>query len=272
MAEVKVDGKSAHYTTGGKGWEEGLPFAVGLHGAGLSQASWVLQSRALAHHGWNVAALDLPGHGTSEDAAELTTIEDYARWVAAFMSAIGVERAALYGHSLGAAIALTLGAESPGRVTALVLLGVASELPVNGALLDSTEADTPRAVDMITAFSYDRGHHLGGCPAPGTWLMGGSRALLARCGGAVLHRDYAAANSWSGAGYVARLTCPTLVLAGSGDRMVAPAKGRRLAGAIAGARFEEFPGAGHDLMSEAPRAVLKSMRAFLDPLARPAGE
>ena len=67
MAEIMVNGKGVHYTTGGKAWETGLPLVVFVHGAGGNQSIWVMQSRALAHHGWNVASVDLPGHGRSED-------------------------------------------------------------------------------------------------------------------------------------------------------------------------------------------------------------
>jgi pimeloyl-ACP methyl ester carboxylesterase len=58
---------------------------------------------------------------------------------------------------------------------------------------------------------------------------------------------------------------PTLVLHGLDDRLVAPERGRELAGSIPGARLVEIPGAGHLLATDAEQAVA---RAVLDHLER----
>ena len=111
-----MDGKRAFYTTGGKGWEAGQPLLVFVHGAGGAQNVWINQSRAIAHGGWNVAALDLPGHGASEDLPEIESVEDYAAWVGRFITALSAGRVVLVGHSMGAGIALTLAATNPEQV------------------------------------------------------------------------------------------------------------------------------------------------------------
>src|ERR1700741_4340208 len=60
-----VNGIDTFATTGGRHPDPTLPFVVFLHGAGLDHCVWALLSRWFAHHGWNVLAPDLPGHGRS---------------------------------------------------------------------------------------------------------------------------------------------------------------------------------------------------------------
>lgn len=266
MAELKIRGKRVFYTTGGKPWETGLPLLVFVHGAGGTQSVWISQSRALAHHGWNVAALDLPGHGYSEDCPEIVSAEDYSAWLAEVLEDLGEKPAVLAGHSLGAAIALTCAATQVGRVAGLLLLGTRLRMEVSQGLLDDTRDNPPKATRFIAAYGHARATHLGGAPTPGSWIMGATRSLVDGCDGAVLHRDFAASNSWRGADYAVRVSCPTLVVSGKLDRMTPAAKGRELAGAIRDAEFVEIPAAGHFMMVEAPRPALKIMREFLEKL------
>ena len=61
-----------HHTycyTGGKLFDASKPTAVFIHGVLNDHSVWILQSRYLAHHGWNVLAVDLPGHCKSEGVA-----------------------------------------------------------------------------------------------------------------------------------------------------------------------------------------------------------
>lgn len=46
--------------TGGKAFDPAQPTAVFIHGVAGDHSVWALQSRSLAHHGWNVLAIDRP--------------------------------------------------------------------------------------------------------------------------------------------------------------------------------------------------------------------
>ncbi|NIP73967.1 MAG: alpha/beta fold hydrolase, partial [Gammaproteobacteria bacterium] len=89
MATLDVNGRRAYYHDGGVPWSSGRPAVVFLHGAGADHTLWQQQSRALAHHGCNVAALDLPGHGRSADVPDIATVAELADWVAAFIATAG---------------------------------------------------------------------------------------------------------------------------------------------------------------------------------------
>ena len=89
--ELTVSGKKAYAYTGGKAFDAELPSVVFVHGAQHDHSVWILQSRYLAHHGYGVLALDLPGHGRSAGPA-LASVGDLADWVAAVLDAAGVAR------------------------------------------------------------------------------------------------------------------------------------------------------------------------------------
>jgi pimeloyl-ACP methyl ester carboxylesterase len=267
MQTVSVKGKAVAYGTGGVAWRGAQPLLVFLHGAGGDHTVWALQARALAQHGWNVAAPDLPGHGRSADAPGLHSIEAHADWAAAFASALAPgQPAAWIGHSMGACLALTLAARHPAQCAALALVGAGETMRVNPELLDDTLHHKERADAFVAAFGHGKGAHFGGAAAPGIWMIGATRALLARCAPAALHRDFAACNAWEGAPLTARVRCPVLVVSGDADRMTPPKAGQALAKAIPGARYQLLSGAGHMMMLETPGALTGALRAFFDPL------
>jgi N-formylmaleamate deformylase len=83
-------------------------------------ATWEFISTELAPD-YRVVALDIRGRGLSETPAEGFTLADYARDVAAVIAALGIERPALVGHSMGARIAAATAVQSPGIAGPLVL-------------------------------------------------------------------------------------------------------------------------------------------------------
>src|SRR5450830_1542191 len=83
-----VENTSAYCYTGGKAFHPAQPTAVFIHGAQNDHSVWALQTRYFAHHGWNVLAVDLPGHGRSQGAAK-TSVEALAHWLLAVLDAAG---------------------------------------------------------------------------------------------------------------------------------------------------------------------------------------
>ena len=61
--EFTLDGKTVRYANGGRDHDSALPGVVMVHGSGMNRTVWQMQTRYLAHHGYRVAAIDLPGHG-----------------------------------------------------------------------------------------------------------------------------------------------------------------------------------------------------------------
>lgn len=120
----KVQGAPLYAYTGGKEFDASKPTAVFIHGVLNDHSVWILQTRYFANHGWNVLAIDLPGHGRSGGKAP-TTVQEAAQSVIALLDAAGVDKAILMGHSLGSLIAMQAAAEHPKRVAQLVMVGTA---------------------------------------------------------------------------------------------------------------------------------------------------
>ena len=91
--QLNVNGAPTYCYTGGKPFDAAKPTVVMIHGVLNDHSVWALQSRYLANHGWNVLAVDLPGHGRSAGEAP-ASVEEAAGFIAALLDAAGVQRAA----------------------------------------------------------------------------------------------------------------------------------------------------------------------------------
>jgi pimeloyl-ACP methyl ester carboxylesterase len=260
--ELQVDGKRVYAATGGRPFDAAKPAVIFIHGAGQDHTNWQLPARWFAWHGHGVLAPDLPGHGRS-DGPPPGTIPEMAQWIGRLMDAAGIAKAALVGHSMGGGIAVEAAAALPERITRLALLGTALSMPVNEALLTAARDAPDTAHQMITAWALGPRAKVGGNPAPGLWMSGGSIALLDRNRPGVLHAAFDACNRWtSGAAAAENVRCPALVVIGASDSMTPPRIGRQLAQKIAGSRIVTIPDSGHMMMAEAPDAVLDALIEF----------
>src|ERR1700750_1677580 len=183
--KLTVNGTDVFIATGGKAFDPSLPTVVFLHGAGMDHTAWALHDRWFAHHGYNVLAPDLPGHGRSAGVL-LFSIGAMAEWTAALLDASGAKQAKLIGHSMGSLIALELAARHPDKVSALVLVATSSAMAVGPDLLKAAEANDHAAIDMVSIWGLGHAAGLGGSLAPGLWMHGGAQRLLERWGGGVL--------------------------------------------------------------------------------------
>ena len=266
---IDVDGRSAYAYTGGTAFDPARPVVVFVHGALHDHSAWNLLARALAHHGHAVLAVDLPGHGRSE-GPPCASVEALADWLIALLQAAGVRQATLVGHSMGSLTALEAAARAPERVERLVLMGTAYPMKVSPALLATAEAEPLRAIDMVNAWSYSSLAAKPSFPGPGMWLHGSNRALMRRMqagwrGCNLFHLEFSLCDRYGGgeaaAAHVRQRGCPVACILGETDQMTPPASGRTLASWL-GAEVHMVPG-GHNMVGEAPAAVLQALRRIL---------
>ena len=265
--ELELEGRKVYAATGGRPFDARMPAMLFIHGAGQDHTAWQLPARYFAWHGHGALALDLPGHGRSE-GPPLASIGAAASWLARVMDAAGIAKAALVGHSMGAAIAIEAAAALQGRVARLALLGSGLSMPVNDALLTSALAAPQAAFAMIVDWGHGPRAKIGGNPAPGLWMRGGALALLARSRPGVLYADLAACNGWTtGDAAAGRIGCPALVVIGARDAMTPPRAGHALARRLAHGRAVSIADCGHMPMAEAPDATLNALIDFFAPAA-----
>lgn len=107
-----------HYREAGDG-----PPLVLLHGLFGSSSNWARSQRALAGT-HRAIAVDLRNHGRSPHAASMSYVE-MADDVLGLLDRLGLERAALVGHSLGGKVAMSAALRAPRRVERLAVVDIA---------------------------------------------------------------------------------------------------------------------------------------------------
>jgi pimeloyl-ACP methyl ester carboxylesterase len=275
-----VDGAETYAYTGGKPLAPGQPLLVLVHGAQLDHSVWALQSRYLAHHGYSVLALDLPGHGRSAGPAR-TSIEALAQWTCDAITAAcaaagldGMPPTVIAGHSMGSLIALEASALRPAWLVGIALLATAIPMRVSDALLETARTDEDRAYDMINFWSSAGINHWPGTPGPGFSTYMQNRRLMERQQPGVLHTDFAACNAYqAGLERAAALALPVLFVLAERDQMTPPKAARKAidAARAAGANVTvvPIPGSGHNLMAEHPEETLAALRDWLPQVTAP---
>ncbi|MDZ5699784.1 alpha/beta hydrolase [Chelativorans sp. M5D2P16] len=116
---VEVNGMQMYYEVSGRG----DPLIV-LHGAYMNIPSMgeIIPMLAESHE---VYALELQGHGRTTDIDRPITYQNLADDVAVFMDAIGIDKADVFGYSMGAAAGLQLAIRHPEKVNKLAAASVA---------------------------------------------------------------------------------------------------------------------------------------------------
>ncbi|HLF65512.1 MAG TPA: alpha/beta hydrolase [Saprospiraceae bacterium] len=119
---VEVNGMRMYYEVSG----EGDPLIV-LHGAYMNIPSMgaIIPKLAKTHR---VYALEFQGHGRTTDIDRLITYQNLADDVAAFMDAMGVAKAEVFGYSMGSVAGLQLAIRHPEKVGRLVAASVAYDV------------------------------------------------------------------------------------------------------------------------------------------------
>lgn len=267
MPHVTIKGKQMFYEDTGAGF----PLVFG-HSYLWDAAMWSPQVAALSQQ-YRCIVPELWAHGRSEPLPAIPTgIEPLAEDYWAFTQALGLERFAVIGLSVGGMWATHLTLAHPAAVAALVMMDthVGSEPPASQArffqMLDAVEKAgrmIPPIVEAAVPFFFaqttiDRGAaavdefktRLLATPTaniPSIVALG--RGIFGR--NSVLER-------------LGEIAAPTLVVVGAGDRSRPPHEAQDMAGRIPGARLEIIPEAGHICTVEQPEKVTAVLAGFLD--------
>jgi pimeloyl-ACP methyl ester carboxylesterase len=143
---VPVNGMRMYYEVSG----QGEPLIV-LHGAYMNiPAMGAIIPRLARTH--KVYALEFQGHGRTTDIDRPITYPNLADDVAAFMDAVGLKKADIFGYSMGAGAGLQLAIRHPEKVNRLVAASVAYD---TSGLQPEFKAMIPQmTVEMFTAMPF----------------------------------------------------------------------------------------------------------------------
>lgn len=242
---------------------------VFIHGAQHDHSVWALQSRYFAHHGFNVIAPDLPGHGFSQGLA-LSSIEAIAEWLMQLLSALNISNAALVGHSMGSLVALQTAANHPDKITQLALLGAAFPMQVAPQLLDEARNTIDKAINRVNKWSYAYTSHNPSAPAPGFSMLGYNRRLMQATAKRHPHAnsfytDLNACNQYqNGLQAAAMVSCPSLMIIGKNDLMTPAKAAAALIDLLPNVETISLNECGHAMMAEQAEAVLNALKNWIN--------
>ncbi len=261
------EGAAMHYIARGDDGDA----VILIHGLMSSAYEWQKNMDALAR-GHRVYAIDLIGFGFSTRVAQpCYSLRYYAQTVREFMTALGIPRASLVGHSLGGAVALQFAYDYPAQTDRLVLLApgiylvkycrpirYAASIPYLPQSIMSLFVCNPRAQRISLRNALGNGALLDeGTLATrqrATRVKGTLDALLA------MSRSPHASDLRLRLGDI---EAPTLVIWGDQDIVVPPGHGKRLVGELPRAELVVIKGAGHLPNEQFPDRVNRLIEDFL---------
>ncbi len=253
------DNVRLHYETTGSG-----PPVLLVMGLGLPAAAWWRTVPVLAGS-LQVITFDNRGSGRSDRPSGGYSMADMADDAVAVLDAAGIERAHVYGISMGGMIAQEIAVRYPDRVMALVL-GATSP---GGAAGTPPDADTIGFLQRRPTMPAEEGRWAS-VPyvySASTLREGGQRIAedFARREQMPFHVDgylaqLAAAAAHDAASRLGGIAAPTFVVHGLEDRMVPPENGRALAAAIPGAELRMLDDAAHLYTTDQPSADADVLR------------
>jgi pimeloyl-ACP methyl ester carboxylesterase len=264
---IDINGVRLHYVEAGRGDP-----VILIHGWNGSTFNYRYTIPELAQH-FRVIAPDLKGYGFSERPKHGDySLSGQVELVRGLMDRLGIERAAVVGHSMGGDIAMRFAGRYPERVGRLVLVDAATDrdrlranrfarfvqplLPVialctlhrrgfRERALRSTIHDpahvTPEVLEGVFRPMRMKGH-----------LRAMSRQMV----------DHLRDQPFD----PASLRMPVLVLWGEDDRWIPLAQGEDLARLVPDARIVQVPAAGHQPLEEQPAFCNRELLRFLEPL------
>lgn len=249
MPKVNVNGTVLHYEAHG----EGYPL-IFVHGFGCTLDIWRNQVEAFSRS-HRFITFDLPGHGKS--AAPSSPDEYSSDAVVAdifqLMDILGIQKAVIGGHSMGAYIAMRCQATHPERISGLIVIG-------GGPGFHTAKArDAWNRVWVDYAEVLEK-EGLQAFAAKFPWLVRGTGhnpVGLASAASIMIRQDDSRVIEG-----LARIRVPTLVLIGERDKYnFRPAQ--YIAKAVPHARYVVIPGAGHAASEDNPEGFNAAVLDFL---------
>lgn len=272
MPFANVGAERLYYEVNGEG-----PPLVLIRGLTRSLRFW---DRLLPHleGRFRLLTYDHRGIGRSPITGRRFSVKDLADDLAGVIAASGLERAHVFGLSLGGMVALRLALDHPERVERLVLGATSAgvfhktmpRLDSLAVLAATASLPKPLQVKLQAPRLMSPAFCAANPDVCASWVPHLEREPI---NGRVALQQALAASFHDVTSRLAEVQHDVLVVTGDADRLIPHRHSLRLAERISNARLVVLPGVGHDIAAEAPADVAAHLRDFLldDEAARATG-
>ena len=193
-----------------------------VHQASKSSDEYLGAATHLVEAGYRVWAIDLPGHGRSDDPPHELSLEEYTTATLCLMDAMNLEQLSMGGHHGGSSVCMDIAAQQPDRVKAIILSGTGIRSPeelkaLTEALLNREETPMDEAGEFLTGmWGRYQGYTSSTSSTRDTFepYLAGLKSLI---------RPYDAHHAilkWDRRAALAGIKCPVLLIQGDKDEFV----------------------------------------------------
>ena len=180
----------------------------------------------------------------------------YAAEIAAFLDALDLKNVFLVGHSMGAAIALTLAVQENPRLASIALIGGSSKLVVSSAILDGLKNDFEATVDNIIRYSWHK--------KTTDFFKQKGRQRMIEAGSEVVYNDFLACSRFDLSEQIDDLELPVLIIVSTGDRMVPAEASAKMAARLKNHKHVVLEDCGHFQHMEQVGRVANELTDYLN--------
>lgn len=263
MVYLNVGDIRMYYETHGQG--EPMLLIMGLGGHTLDWG-WVLPLKLAQYH--RVIMFDNRGAGRSQQPSGPYSIAQMAEDTSNLMDSLGVEKARVFGVSMGGMIAQQLAIDQPQKVTKLVLgcTSPGGQDQISAPPEIQQYLEPQKNLDLYDALwwaapagmtpEFIRDH-------PEIVVRKNRANMQYPCSLEAYEAQLAAYRSFFAGDRLSEIQAPALVLAGSRDVLVPPENSRIIAEQIPGVVRREIFGAGHLFWISHPQETLSILCDFL---------
>lgn len=251
MQKVNINGIELAYERRGKG----TPLVL-LHGYPLDHHTWDILATKLEDT-FDVILPDLRGFGKSTTVDTPYTMEDIASDVAGLLDHLGINKAAIAGHSMGGYVALAFAKRYPERVSGLGL--VSTQTPADPQ--DRKEGRYKSAADVAEKGIDGVVETMTPKFTPDEKLQGSAREIMERQQpAAFIGALKAMAERMDASTLLAEINIPVVIIHGDADALIPVDRAREARNAVPNAHFVELKGVGHLPMMEAVKETAEALK------------
>ncbi len=261
QGDVLTNGIRMHYYRTGDG---SLPPLVLCHGGSDSGLCWTPVARALEGE-YDIIMIDARNHGLSESPQKPSGPLDQSEDLAGLIRALGLQRPAVMGHSMGGGAAVQLAANHPDLVGRVIL---EDSGPVDFDPSRFTSETRSRMFDWMRDLkgkSREDVMAMGRQQSP-TWSeeeLGPWADSKLQVNVDAMSQYVPVSEPWRDV--FARIQCPLLIITADNDKgsMVKPELAEEATRLNSNVRYVHVPGAGHNIRRENYAGFMAAVRAFL---------